>query len=259
MKKYYYFIVEGVHDTSAIWRFIKLMNLNRVLNSDEVDDFWDRTIPKNFPHNKELRKRVPVPTFFHNEEISIAIQSAGGDGELIRSMNSITNIDYTELSGIALFCDADQKMANQRFDEIYQKLMSEILDEELMEIIKDTQLENVKKGKTNFGMYIFPDNENGGTLEDLLIEGAEISYKELLDLAKVYVDDAKNIDARYIKDARWSISSEKKVLVGVMANILKPGKANQMSIEDNKWISEFTIPETKQQKVQSFIQELISL
>ncbi|XKE95407.1 hypothetical protein LG326_03480 [Metaplanococcus flavidus] len=259
MKKYYYFIVEGVHDTAAIWRYIKLMNLNKVLNSDEVDEFWERTIPKNFPHNKELRKRVPVPTFFKNEEISLAVQSAGGDGELIRSMNSITNIDYAELSGIAIFCDADQKMASDRFNEVYKKLLDEVVNEELLEIIEGTELDNFKKGQTNFGVYIFPDNENNGTLEDLLIEGAEISYKELLDSARVYVDTAKNIEATYIREARWSISSEKKVLIGVMANILKPGKANQMSIEDNKWISDSTISITKQQKVQDFIRSIMDI
>ncbi|EGQ27035.1 hypothetical protein HMPREF9372_0957 [Sporosarcina newyorkensis 2681] len=77
MRKYFYFIVEGVHDTAALNRFLKNLSVKSIRQVGEVDSFWERTIP-TFPHNGDLQKRVPVPSYFQNESISIAVQNAGG-------------------------------------------------------------------------------------------------------------------------------------------------------------------------------------
>jgi len=84
--------------------------------------------------------------------------------------------------------------------------------------------------------YIFPDNKHQGTLEDLLLNCAEIEYTDLLSLSNDYIEE---IGSTY--KAKWSRSDDKKVLIGWITNVLKPGKSNQVSINDNNWISKRTI------------------
>lgn len=256
MKKYFYFVVEGVHDTAAIWRFLKLMSLKKIEFKVEVDKFWERTIPNNFPHNDNLLKRVPIPMFFQNEQLSIAVQYAGGDGELVKMFSSIENIDYEALSGIAIFCDADKTRAHIRFNYLYEKLLN-ALDGDMKAIVEGTSFRNVKKADIKFGIYVFPNNEDEGTLEDLLLEGGAIVYKDLMNWAKDYVNSAKGLDNRYIKKANFRGSKENKILVGVMANIFKPGKANQVSIEENDWISVDTVDGVIQRELRSFLSEML--
>ena len=96
-------------------------------------------------------------------------------------------------------------------------------------------------------------HENKGTLEDLLLDSGRIVYNDLLIQAQQYVN---KIDNEYKK--KWSISSEKKVIIGTISNVLKPGKSNQVSISDDKWISrEIVCKNENVQKLYSFIENFI--
>lgn len=79
MKKYFYFIVEGIHDTAALWRFLKIKELQQVKKFSDLDHFWTSLVPKNYPHEDNLLGRMPVPTFYQNKTTSIAIRVAGSD------------------------------------------------------------------------------------------------------------------------------------------------------------------------------------
>ena len=49
-----------------------------------------------------------------------------------------------------------------------------------------------------------------------------------------------------------------KMLVGVIANALKPGKANQVSIQDNNWINPETLNSNPiQMTFRKFLNELL--
>ncbi|WOV85027.1 hypothetical protein PGH26_03610 [Sporosarcina jeotgali] len=251
MKKHYYFIVEGVHDTAAIGRFLKQFNLSRIQRIEKLDPFWERTIPKSFPHEGDLLKRVPVPMYFQNDVISVAIQTAGSDSLIAATFNGLVNIDYDELSGIAVFCDADEKVAEERFEQVYQSLLKSS-EYEMKVFIENVQFNRIKHHPTKFGIFVFPNNEDSGTLEQLLLEGGEAAYPDLLHSAKKYVDEVSAIYKR-----KWTQSSEVKVLFGVAANILKPGKANQVSIQDNDWIGTKTIEQTNQIKLKKFLSDIL--
>lgn len=253
MKKYFYFIVEGVHDSAALGRYLKRKNISLIRKIEQVDLFWERIIPKSFPFNGDLLKRMPVPMFYSNEQYSIAIQTAGGDSGIVKAFDSLLNLDYEHLTGVALFCDADTKPAEQCFNDLISRMLNEV-DEEYHSIFKEAVFGEVTLGSPSFGVYIFPNNECEGTLENLLLEGGEIVYSDLMASAKEYV---KRISLDY-RQKHWSISSEPKVLFGVMANALKPGKANQVSIQDNQWISEETITTNSQSRLNDFLEQLLN-
>lgn len=253
MKKYYYLIVEGVHDSAALGRFLKEENITILKNIEQVDPFWERLIPRSFPFNGDLLKRMPVPTFFGNDHYSIAIQGAGGDSGITKAFDSLLNLDYEQLTGIAIFCDADVKSAQETFKRLIETLETKV-DEEYHSIFRDAIFGEITRQKPFFGVYVFPDNNHTGTLENLLLEGGDIVYPDLMEGALLYVD---NIPSVYSKK-NWSISSKQKVLFGVMANALRPGKANQVSIQDNKWISQETATSASQTELRNFLTKLLN-
>ncbi|MEC1178885.1 hypothetical protein P9B03_10350 [Metasolibacillus meyeri] len=51
-----------------------------------------RLIPRSFPFNGDLLKRMPVSMFYENEEYAIAIQTAGGDSGISKVFDSLLNI-----------------------------------------------------------------------------------------------------------------------------------------------------------------------
>lgn len=101
--------------------------------------------------------------------------------------------------------------------------------------------------------FVFPDNTKEGNLEDLLLETAKIAYPELLKLAEAYIKEAAKLQKTLKKE-----QNVKKAKVGCVANTMKPGKANQVSIADDEWISEKTLQTCQTlQKLNYVIQQMI--
>ncbi|MGM0898257.1 MAG: DUF3226 domain-containing protein [Bacillota bacterium] len=252
LKRYYFFVVEGIHDSAAIGKVLKKRGFVNKRFIHEVDEYWDRLIPKSFPHKGDLQKRVPTPEFYQNETISIGVLNAGGETNIAPAIEgSVLNLSVDELSGIAIFCDADSLKAKLKFDAIYRHVQ-EIEDDEIKVIFKDVEFNKIKESSCKVGIFIFPDNNSIGTLEDFLLLGGETKYADLHELAQVYT---KNIPSKYRRE--WGPTSENKVLVGVMANVLKPGKSNQVSISDNKWITEESLRETNQKELSDFLSAFV--
>lgn len=92
--------------------------------------------------------------------------------------------------------------------------------------------------------FVFPDNNSKGNLENLLLQTAEVEYSELLSLATEYVEKASAFCPDLKKEPKT-----KKAKVGCIANAMKPGKANQVSIGDDNWVSYRTIEECSMLKM----------
>ena len=200
----------------------------------KVHHYWERFIPKSFPPGGDLYARVPVPFFYQSNSVSVAIQTAGGKAGLVGSLETnLKNINYQELSGIGIFCDADAQAAKEKYKSLLKGLHDMIC---LYNLIFTDEPGQVSDNKPNTGVFIFPDNQNEGNLENVLLECAATCYPDLLTSAFNYVETA---DQKYMID--WTKSSKPKAVVGCIANILKPGRANQVSIQDNEWICPDTI------------------
>lgn len=184
--------------------------------------------------------RVPVPTFFQNEEYSIAIHSVGGHTRIASTLQAtIENYDdfHSEITGIGMIADADyhNNGACHRFYEL-----KEALDDSTE---WPEEPGNVSNGNPKRGIFIFPNNKENGTLETVLLHCAQHVYPDLLSGAENFVHHV-NIDALDPKEKRDFIkpSGKEKAKVGCIADILRPGKAIQVSIQDNNWINEQTLP-----------------
>lgn len=151
------------------------------------------------------------------------------------------------LSAVGVLIDADDEEAKISCQNIIQTLGDDDLAFSNIGYPGEI-IENIPR----IGIHVFPNNRDKGTLEDALIQCAEVVYPEILKGALNYVN---NIDDQYRHN--WGVTDEAKVVVGCIANILKPGKANQVSIQDNDWISSSTLVLIPVKEITDFLKNLL--
>ena len=235
MLRHCYLLVEGHHDVAFAGRFLKLRKLKMKNKLAEVSSFWHEgggLIPRNFPPDSErdIHRRIVVPSFFENDEVSVAIQNGGGLESLPKSLEeSLTNLRSSEdLSSIGVLIDADSnKTPEQRFNWLKQVAPQMQMLRALGEV---EEVEGVRRG-----VFVLPNNRDPGTMETVLLQCADAVYPNLAIMAGRYIEEVKRDLAflRYLSHG----SNESKAVIGAMANVFRPGKSNEVSIQDQEWIS----------------------
>jgi hypothetical protein len=260
MRKYGYLVVEGPHDVEFAYRLLKPFSLERVQHQDKLDEFFLPLIPREYPPKGDLQKRMPTPLFLQSETHAVAIHSAEGDSQLINLIVDNVNpnvdiLDLTKIVGIGILLDSD-KEPSQR----YLKIKTD-LAEKLSQLALSDEKGVVKKGQPNLGAFVLPNNQDKGTLENLLLESAELVYPDLLKCAKAYLDCAKtnanltSSDLKKLKNA-----GENKAIIGAMSNIFRPSKSAATFIQDKDLLDEKYLPLLpKIQAVQTFLKTLFEL
>jgi len=253
MTRYCYIVVEGPQDIEFLIRVLKYYyNLRRVKFLSELDLFWQPLVPKTFPIDDDLMKRVPVPIFLQNADLSIALHSANGIDRLANTIEeSLALIPASQIFGIGIFLDADDiETPQERFNKLIYKLSSQGLS-------PPSILGEVMKGSPQCGIFIAPNNKDSGTLENILLECAEVNYPDLLTLSNRYLSeiDATKLTGKDLKELKKP-AGKKKAIISMISSILKPGKALQVSIQDNRWIDEKTIQLDSIKLVKKFLDEV---
>lgn len=236
----YLIIVEGAHDIAVIEKVLSLNGINKRVNQEEdLPEVWKHVIPTRYPFEQSRLDRIaPIPSFVKNDNISVAIKNATSDTEIIDTLQHMLHYmeigDVAKLEGIMLICDADLKNASKK----RETLLNMWEDTQELKLDKmNMQLETSVR-KIPIYMFVFPDDCNPGNLENLLLETAKVAYPELLQWALEYIEKAADISKNLKRE-----QDAKKATIGCIANTMKPGKANQVSIADNDWITENTLRE----------------
>lgn len=236
-------IVEGAHDIAVIEKLLRINGVNQLVHSEaELPEVWKRTIPDRYPFHEDRLERIsPIPSFVKNGEISVAIKNAGSDSEivpvLLQTLKLMDIRAVLSLDGIMLVCDADEQDA-----ETKRKRMLAYEWDETNYIFNSEEMCLTFYGKRAVEVYtyIFPDNEHRGNLENLLLDAASIVYPQLLELADDYVSKAAGVQMTLNRE-----QDKNKAKIGCITNVMKPGKANQVSIADDDWVSNETVQESQ--------------
>lgn len=237
MVRYCYIVAEGPQDVDFLICLLKSYGLKRVTRLSLLDPFWEPLVPKTFPVDDDLMKRVPVPIFLQDTDLSVALHSAIGITRLSNTIEeSLALIPSSEIFSIGLFLDADDTQTPQdRFEELISKLS-------LLGLSVPSLPGEVVTGSPRFGIFIMPNNTDTGTLEDILLQCAQINYPNLLQLSINYVSgiDTTQLNQSDLRELNKP-AGKNKAVVSSISSILRPGKTLQVSIQDNRWIDEQTI------------------
>jgi hypothetical protein len=256
MPKYGYLVVEGPHDVEFVYRLLSPHGLTRVQFMASLDPFLLPLVPRSFPPGDDLQKRVPVPLFLQSGTHAVAVHSAVGDTRLIQTVDENTALlDQAILTGIGLVLDADLAvMPGDRYVAIRDGLRTKGYP-----MPDDAGV--VSTGPPRLGAFVLPDNMVGGTLEDLLMDCARDVYPTLLATATTHVDSASR-DATLAPDDLRELrkaAGRNKAIIGSMASVLRPGRAIQVSLQDNRWLRDTALALPRVRAVQSFLEELLEL
>lgn len=233
-------VAEGIHDVATVSRILSLKGFQEAKTLKEIPDFLADLIPKSYPfEGTELSRRVPFPSFFFRGEDWILVSGAGSDGTLAGNLKDILDTPrrmdiVSRFCGAAVLADADTKTAEKRRNEIQRQLIKALADTDdfQFDCSLPTQITLYGMAKP-FMMYILPDDEHSGRLEQVLLQGAQKEYPELYAHACDYVES--------VKELPWVVTSrefaEKKAVVGAITSVLRSGRASQASIRDDNWFT----------------------
>jgi hypothetical protein len=235
-------IVEGPHDQAAAERILGLFGYNPINHKERVSECFNRLIPTSYPFKEDyINLGDPTPRFRSKGCSHVAIITAGGDSQIVPAFYKIENIDvahWENIKFIGVLLDSDSTPVSKRKSD----LIKGIKRDKNLNFLDYSKLEDgyitAYGNRIRFDIYAFPDDRNTGSLEDVLIEGAVFRYPTLLTVAEDYI---KNIPDPYKTELDKKNTGCKKALIGVMANVFKPGKANQISIQENDWFTRESI------------------
>lgn len=181
-RRFAYLAVEGPHDAAFIGRLLRNAGFREVRREEATDSdpFLDpelsRLVPRNFPQGNDLLARVAVPFFWQSEEWTVGIDSVTGDSQLVaKAAIALKSVDPpTGFEALGFLLDADSNSSvEQRYSELKSAVSSDTRFAE-RDFALPEQPGDVAGTHRRCGAYIFPDNENEGTLENLLLECGEV-------------------------------------------------------------------------------------
>lgn len=233
------FVVEGPHDSAAVCKILQLNGFESINKKEEVPACFRELIPVTYPFSGDSLDRVaPIPHFVKmRDERCVAVCVAAGDSNIANKLCvSLKNMDIHNLEqvmAIGILLDADKKEVVSRKKKLLQELGKACMEND-WKIEED--ILKLYMQKIPYMIYALPDDEHEGTLEDILLLNQEGEYGELKCLANHFVEKVP-----YEYQSCWKNADEKKVKVGVISNVLRPGKANQISILDCSWFTKESI------------------
>lgn len=256
MPKYGYLVVEGPHDVEFVYRLLSPFGLSRVRLEPELDPFLAPLIPRAYPPDGDMQKRMPIPLFLQSNSHAVAIHSAIGDARLVQTIEeNATLVPFSAMTSVGVLLDSDTGVApTDRYIAIRDALRGK-------GFAFPDDAGTVTAVLPHLGAFVFPDNRTQGTLENLLLDCANQVYPTLLPTATLHVDAAFVDHTLSSKDRKelQKPAGRNKAVVASIASILRPGRAVQVSIQDNRWLrnSALTLPRVK--AVQDFLVVLLEL
>ncbi len=255
-RKYGYVVVEGPHDVEMVYRLLRPFGPSRVQFKANLDPFFHPLTEYEFPMDGDLMRRIPVPLFLQSDSHLVAVHAAIGDTRLIETVEeNALAIDHTQLTGVGIILDADSdKAPSDRYAAVRDGLRAKNFP-------FPDDAGTLSATTSRYGAFVLPDNQAQGTLEDILLECGGLVYPSLLASATTHVDVAsqdQSLLPEDLKELRKS-AGRNKAIIGSMASILRPGRAIQVSIQDNRWLRDAALTIPRVQTVQDFLVNLFEM
>lgn len=230
---HFFFVVEGVHDVEAVGCLVRRRGYKRIQQHSLLPKYWEKLVPRTFPYGGDLLRRVPVPTFFQSANDSLGVVNAVGLEKIVNAVKTTILGLPTLPDGLGILLDADSEGLPA---DRWRKTRDDLLDYDF-----GAGPGLIGSASIRAGIYVLPDNREAGTLEDLLLECAAQTYPELCRLAHQFVGPIDASDQSIFPELAENEdfrkpAGKKKATAGCISNILKPGKAIQVSIQDNGWL-----------------------
>jgi hypothetical protein len=231
-------VVEGPQDAEIIARLLKPDGFARIRELQRLPPEWHPLVPRSFPASGDLLARHPVPLFLNlRQEWVLALVRSGGVERVASRLNdSLRQLSFRPDS-VGVIVDADDVDPVKRHQDIVRALGALGAPGEPVVRFPGLPGTVTDSGGSRTGVFVAPNNVSRGSIDVLLVEGAERSYPSLLAHARSYVENVpeSGLDGDDLSEIRKPFGATKATLHALTA-ILKPGMAIQNSIQSHRWL-----------------------
>ena len=282
--KYSFIATEGIQDVAFVSKILKELGfvrerymriLENSLDNDAdtkldnrvlVSDFWKekKLIPTSFPSGTDgnITEGVQLPWLWNSKQMNmgVAVQGLGGVPHFFDRLGDNLNlIAPAELFSVGIILDADlDKSPTVRFNEFILGVRKKVPN-----IFDITETPGVVTGNNpKIGIFIFPNNVDIGTVEDLLLDCADEVYPNVKQHIEDFID--KNgewfgdLEGKEKKEFQKPAGKQKLAVAGI-SSVMKPGRAIQNTIEDCRWLCDKTMSINRVQVFVDFLKKLLDI
>lgn len=237
------FVAEGSHDVSFIGKLLVKKGFIKAEQLSSVPDDWQGLYPTKFPFRDDRLERVArFPDVYTKGTVSVGLINSGGDSKLVSSLrNALDMLGPKKIKVAVIFSDADLSAADVRFKSSQVDL--EGLNKSAVEegapgypVTVPTKIGVLEGTAPAIGVFVFPNNKDSGSLEDILIECSNVSHNELTTAAKaliVKLDSDLIRPHKSLKKMRAGLGKSKSIM-GAIANVLRPGSSLAVAVEQGR-------------------------
>lgn len=243
--------VEGRHDQAFVGRVLKKLLGFRDFKGleSQLDPFWRKFIP-TYPKKENLYKGLNMPSILFTDSLSVAIYEGEGSN-LPTNLNDIlsANPEYkTDIAAFGIVADSDKKPPDTVARDYCQQFQNDFPG-------FPNQAGCWQQGPPRTGIYVLPDNQQQGVLDNLLCECGNVVYPELMNGGLAYLNGLSEEHKNH-----WGPFDDKKALVATVASVLQPGHTNTVTIARDDWVSEQTQQDVPAlENFIKFLRELLEL
>jgi hypothetical protein len=267
-RKHCYLLVEGPQDVIFVGRLLQEMGLRTATLPDEVPARWQPFIDSAARSRDEAERRAGKPglqlwqmfkpTCFLSDTHVVVVEQVGGNrtkfSRTLRGTLRLIDGGVSSLFSAGIIPDADND-ANAAFTSAKQALNSSALSQ-------PASMNAITAGPPKTGIFVLPNCNASGGLEEVLIECGRTVYPDLHTAADSYVQSVDLGSVAYTPDDMSEMRTPQgpvKAIVGSMSSVLKPGSTIQVSLLRDRWISPQTMGTPSVAALVTFLKSLCEL
>jgi hypothetical protein len=212
------FVTEGSHDVSFIGKLLSRKGFLKSEQLSSIPDDWKGLYPTKFPFRDDRLDRVArFPEVYTKGTVSIGLINSGGDSKLVDSLrNALDVIGPEKIKVAVIFSDADSETASVRFSSSQRNLvtLNEAASKEGARgypVTVPTKIGVLEGTAPAMGVFVFPNNKDCGSLENLLFDCSNVSHYELTTAVKTLItklDDELAEKHKSLKKCEWGLESQ---------------------------------------------------
>ena len=256
-------VVEGSQDAASLGLLLEVVGYEQVKDLTELPVEWRDLVSKTFPQpNRGINQPHGVPHFRKTANGNlVAMVIAGGDSKLASALMVSLTVLGRLPAAVGFVLDNDREPNPTKR---HGGLLAEVAKNQSGIVLGTGSFPDVpgqiQTGPPRTGVFVLPNNQQQGTLEDVLLEAGEIAYGAQLAQAKEFVQNMKesglNVDDLH---ERTRPSGQKKQVVGTVAALLKPGRALATSLHDNRWLKGEALNTALVRGLRSWLHDLLDI
>ncbi|MGL5903440.1 MAG: DUF3226 domain-containing protein [Cetobacterium sp.] len=252
MKKYMIY-VEGFHDLGVIGKCFENMGCQKIEEKKDLNQIFSKLLPVEYPFSPtgKMDRIADIPDFYKFNGNEISLKSANKESKIYSKIYEdlervMSRKEISEIESILVIIDADGEDAGKKIEEFnnrYGKSRKNFEINKNMIIYKEIEIP--------LKFYVFPDNINGGVLEDIILECIP---GPLIETTVDYIEEIEKKSEKAQSILNKGYSNRKKAIISCLGNVkISPSSSGTVYLRESDWIEKNISNNPKLLKLVSFL------